>query len=279
MVEQESDELQSVDVQGDMPAEDATEPQAKEDELSNLDRAKAFMRALYTGGEANPADFGFKTDGEAQAACKNCQSLEKQLQDATTKASETDGLYRRMAADFENYRRRIDREREEFQTVGVKKVIEALLPALDDLDRAQASLTSNLPPEKIIESMKVVCNSLNRALEQVGVKQLNVIGEQFDPRLHEPVQQIETDEFADNAVMHELRKGYTLNDKVIRPALVNVATGKPQAETEESSTDSKAKSATEEPVVDEKLPTTVYDLGDEEQYEQSTALGEEADRE
>lgn len=59
MVEQESDKLQSIEGEQDSPADDAGQPQEKEDELSNLDRAKAFMRALYTGGEANPADFGF----------------------------------------------------------------------------------------------------------------------------------------------------------------------------------------------------------------------------
>jgi hypothetical protein len=120
----------------------------------------------------------------------------------------------------------------------------------------------------------------------VGVKQLSVVGEQFDPRLHEPVQQIETDEFPDNAVMHELRKGYTLNDKVIRPALVNVALSasasgevKPTKTGELKASEDQGNVPDTLPVEPEKVlsddkPPTVYDLGDLEQYDKPADIDE-----
>jgi hypothetical protein len=83
-------------------------------------------------------------------------------------------------------------------------------------------LNAESPPEKLFESFQLVCSRINQCLENAGLKRLKTQGEFFDPRFHEPVQQIETTEQADGTIIHELRAGYTLADKVIRPALVNV---------------------------------------------------------
>lgn len=195
-------------------------------EASRHEMAKAFMRAVNAGMEVKPGDFGLGAAGAEPAQsgpCMNCQDLESRLAQMTQKAQDAESGYRRMAADFENYRKRVDREREDFLGHGIKKAVEAMLPALDDLDRAQQSLSADLSPEKLMESLKLICNSVKRSLEMIGVKSMEVMGEHFDPRLHEPVQNIETTEAPDGTVLHELRRGYTLNDKVIRPALVNVA--------------------------------------------------------
>ncbi len=165
-----------------------------------------------------------------QEACLNCESLTAQLNAAEQKVKDLDSQYRRLAADFENYRKRIDREREDFIGFGVQRVVEALLPALDDMDRAMNNLSVETDPEKLLESLRLVYDRITCCLEQVGVKTLKAEGEHFDPRFHQPVQQILTTEFPDGSVIHELRKGYTLLDKVIRPALVNVASNHPSSE-------------------------------------------------
>jgi hypothetical protein len=128
-----------------------------------------------------------------------------------------------LAADFENYRKRIDREREEFQAVGMQKALEAILPALDDLDMAQSKLTEKTEPKVMLDSLKMVCNRFGRCLEQVAIKQMQPIGEPFDPMYHEPVQEVPTNDVPDGCVAHQLRNGYMFRDKVLRPALVNVA--------------------------------------------------------
>lgn len=212
---------------------DAVAPPSEESAKEKEDRqskAKAFYRAMYAGGEApDPETFGLdlgakqqggQNDKGAQLAINN---LENALRDSEGKATEWENSYKRLAADFENYRKRIDREREEFQAVGMQKALEAILPALDDLDMAQSKLTEKTEPKVMLDSLKMVCNRFNRCLEQVGIKQMQVIGEAFDPMYHEPVQEVPTNEVPDGAVAHQLRNGYMFREKVLRPALVNVA--------------------------------------------------------
>ena len=192
-----------------------------------MNAAKAFYRAMYAGEDVVPDEFGLAGKAEAvqerQGPCGNCAYLEQQLAEAQAKATENENLYKRMAADFENYRRRLDREREEFAATGTQKGIEAILPAMDDLDRAKQTLTTSVDPKQFLESMNLIYNRFTKCLEGLGIKPLEVIGEPFDPRNHEPVQEIQTNLFPDGAVMHELRKGYSYKDKILRPTLVNVA--------------------------------------------------------
>lgn len=201
-----------------------------------MDAAKAFFRAMNAGADATPQDFGLNVEqsndqGEEMGAsevaagpCLNCSDLEQQLSDTEQKAKDIEQLYRRMAADFENYRKRIEREKEEYLSQGVRVAIEKLMPALDDLERAQVSLQGNLSPEKLLEGLRLVYGRIDRCLEQMGVKVIKALGEPFDPRWHEPVQEIESDH-PEGHVAVELRRGYALNDKVIRPSLVNVSAG------------------------------------------------------
>ncbi len=207
------------------PTEESTKE--KEDRQS---KAKAFYRAMYAGGDTpDPETFGLdlgakapagQNDKGAQLAINN---LENALRDSEGKASEWENSYKRLAADFENYRKRIDREREEFQAVGMQKALEAILPALDDLDMAQSKLTEKTEPKVMLDSLKMVCSRFGRCLEQVGIKQMQPIGEPFDPMYHEPVQEVPTNDVPDGAVAHQLRNGYMFREKVLRPALVNVA--------------------------------------------------------
>lgn len=212
----------------------------KEAKSSRMDGAKAFFRALYAGGdEESLPEMGLEGTTEAQSSvqrgsCKSCEGLQLQLSEAERKTAEYENLYKRMMADFENFRRRVEREREEYQSAGVHRTVESLLPALDDMDRALATLTSDTSKEKLLEGIKLVFSRLSRCLEQVGVKPLMSVGEPFDPKFHEPVQEVETTEFPDGAVVQELRRGYIINDKVIRPALVNVASNSGQGQVETS---------------------------------------------
>jgi molecular chaperone GrpE len=210
--------------------DESTKEEASEDRATRMNAAKAFYRAMYAGEDVVPDDFGMKSaaggggdDSHRSGPCPNCARLESQASENLAKAQEMENLYKRMAADFENYRRRLDREREEFAGAGVQKAIEAVLPAMDDLDRAKQTLHSSIDPKAILESLNLVYTRFTKCLEGLGIKPLEVIGTPFDPRMHEPVQEIPTNQFADGAVMHELRKGYSFKDKILRPTLVNVA--------------------------------------------------------
>ncbi|HEY9784279.1 MAG TPA: nucleotide exchange factor GrpE [Candidatus Obscuribacterales bacterium] len=236
------EEKDQVDTQSGGEAADAQEQSAPgpsanaeskaEDRNSRMSAAKAFYRAMYAGEEVNPDDFGIQLaegGGSAPAQtgprgeCMSCKSLEAHVAELEAKVAETEGLYKRMAADFENYRRRMDREREEFAGTGMMRALEGILPALDDLDRAQGSLNEAMEPKAMLESLSLVYNRFARCLEGLGAKAMEVIGQPFDPRLHEPVQEIPTNDYPDGTVVHELRRGYMFKDRILRPALVNVS--------------------------------------------------------
>jgi molecular chaperone GrpE len=261
-------------------ADEQASEEPTEERGSRMDAAKAWFRQMNAGADSPAPEVDMtRPTGERSAAggsgggaavrstgeqgssggpCRNCQGLEVQLRETEQKATESESLYKRMAADFENYRRRVDREREEFLAQGIQKFAEAMLPALDDMDRALGTLNAEMPSDKLLESLKLVQNRITGSMEKVGLKPLVALGEHFDPRFHEPVQEVETNDFPDGSVMQELRRGYILNEKVIRPALVNVASnsgGASQAQATEESPEQRTP-ATEEDGV------KVYDLTD-----------------
>lgn len=191
----------------------------QEEKSSRMDAAKAFFRAMYAGDEPQNQ----QAEGAAPVDSRRVKELEQQCAQLEQKATEAENLYRRMAADFDNFRRRVERDRDELGNAGIRKVVEAIIPALDDLDRAMTYLTPETPADKVIESFGLVANRISQCLETAGLKRLKTIGEQFDPRYHEPVQQIPSTEHVDGSIMHELRGGYALGERVIRPAMVTVA--------------------------------------------------------
>jgi molecular chaperone GrpE len=259
MEEQEEPKNEQVTEQSEQPA---TGKEASTERASRMDAAKAFFRALNAGDDMQTT--GQSADNAQGGACSSCAYMEQQVKEAEQKTTEADFLYKRMAADFENYRKRTDREREEFQSIGMQKIVEALLPALDDMDRAASSLNEETPPAKLLESLKLVYNRITKCMEQLGVKPLVAVGEQFDPKYHEPVQEVETTEFPDGAVVQELRRGYTLNDRVIRPSLVNVASNSQQ---DASATENLG---TAESIITDEQGGKIYDLSDLEQDSEQT---------
>lgn len=241
------------------PAQDAPPPKKEEEKGGRMSAAKAFYRAMYAGEDAAPEDFGIdmgKPAGSGQSSAADQQrirDLEQHVSELETKNAETETHMKRLAADFENYRRRTEKEREEFSANGALRAIEAILPALDDLDRAQMTLNVNMEAKAILEAFKLCANSFTRCLEQVGAKPLTVIGEPFDPRLHEPVQEIKTNEYPDSTVIHELRRGFMFKDRVLRPALVNVTASLSEEEAAEQEA-AKAKAAAAAPAAEAPPP-------------------------
>lgn len=138
-----------------------------------------------------------------------------------------DRLARRQA-DFENYRKRVERERNETYNRVVADVAAKLLPVLDNLKRAletEASVEASESDEfrHFLSGVDLIYKQLNGVLDALGVKPIAAVGEQFDPHVHEAVVTEATDDYEPDTVMQELVVGYRLGDKLIRPALVKVA--------------------------------------------------------
>ncbi len=131
--------------------------------------------------------------------------------------------YIRLAADFENFRKRQAQEREGLLKYGAEGTLTKLLPVLDSFERAQKSFASEDSIEKMKESFDALQKQFLETLEKIGLEKIETTGKEFDPKMHEAVMQTPTEEHPDNTIIAELQSGYKLCDKVVRPALVNVA--------------------------------------------------------
>lgn len=126
----------------------------------------------------------------------------------------------RLQAEFDNYRKREARERAEFRDVAMAKVIE---PLLQPLDNFYLALKAQGTPEQFRAGVELIARQMEEALRSLGVQPIEAVGAQFDPHLHEALGQVETKEAPDHQVVDEVRRGYKLRDRLLRPALVRVA--------------------------------------------------------
>ena len=130
--------------------------------------------------------------------------------------------WQRAAADFQNFKRRVEQERSESARLSSAALVINLLPVYDDLDRAVASVDSTLAGLNWVQGVSAIHQKFGRLLEAMGVREVDAVGEQFDPARHEAIGRQPGEE---GKVLHVAQKGYSLHDKVIRPAMVIVGEG------------------------------------------------------
>ena len=126
----------------------------------------------------------------------------------------------RMQADFDNARKRAAREQQDFRDYALADTIKALIPVLDSFDRA---LKSSPEKSEFHAGVELIHKQLQDALAKIGVQQVSAEGAQFDPRYHEAIEMVDTEDAKDNQVLEELQRGYKLKDRLLRPAMVRVA--------------------------------------------------------
>jgi len=132
--------------------------------------------------------------------------------------------YIRLAADFDNFRKRQAQERESLLKYGAESTVSKLLEVMDNFERGLKAIETVDDCDKLKECYNLAYKNFYDVMSKIGVEAIKAIGEEFDPNLHEAVMQTPTDEHAEQTIIAELQKGYKLGDKVIRPTLVNVAT-------------------------------------------------------
>jgi molecular chaperone GrpE len=158
---------------------------------------------------------------EESADVENSSSDDSKLKEEYDKLNQQ---YVRLAADFDNYRKRQAQERENLIKFGTETALKSLIEVLDNFERGQKALENVDDVEKVKESFNLVHRQVCEALTKLGLEEIKAIGEEFDPNFHEAVMQTPTSEHPEHTVITELQKGYKLGDKVLRPTLVNVAT-------------------------------------------------------
>ena len=149
--------------------------------------------------------------------------LKQELEKERKLALEYKEHLQRLQADFENYRKRVEKEREDFVKFSKEDLIHELLSVLDNFETALHHVRNATEPKKIIEGIELVERQLHNILKKEGLQVIEAKGKLFDPRLHEALMKVENKDVPENTVIEELQKGYTLSGKVIRPAQVKVA--------------------------------------------------------
>ena len=155
---------------------------------------------------------------EGDTTCNSCEKLQEKL-------DVLNNQYVRLAADFDNFRKRQMQERESLLKYGAENTLKLILPVLDNYERAKKSCENIEDVEQLKNSFEVVFKQLFDVLDKAGLKRIETKGQIFNPNIHDAVMQTPTNEYPDQTIIEELQAGFMLEDRVLRPALVNVATG------------------------------------------------------
>jgi molecular chaperone GrpE len=166
---------------------------------------------------------------EETAATENgaVEELERRLAEVEAERDERVADLQRVAADFDNYRKRSVRDQEALVARAHERLVKQLLPVLDNLERALVAATEH-EEEQVLEGVELVLRELNEALKKEGLEEIETDG-RFDPHVHEALL-TQPSEAEEGAVIEVLQKGYRLGDRVLRPARVVVSQGPPEAE-------------------------------------------------
>lgn len=170
----------------------------------------------------------FKKEGETEVKEQKVTEAEPQAELENKLQEDFNNLnnqYLRLAADFDNFRKRQAQERESLIKYGAEDSLKKLIEVLDNFDRAKQAISNTEDIQQVKESFDVLYNQIFDNLSKLGLEVIQAQGQEFDPNFHEAVMQTPTSEQPENHVIMELQKGYKLGDKVLRPTLVNVATG------------------------------------------------------
>ncbi len=194
-----------------------------------LDEDKGQVAASSDAQKAQPVPEPAVDEKAEKSAAKpeekpaDIKALQQELEKQTELSKHHLDQWKRTAAGLENYRRRAEKEREELLRFGDAVLITKLLPVLDDFERAFQTVPATLSDFTWIEGVALIERKLRLLLEQQGLREVDALGKPFDPKFHQAVLQEESTAYPDGYIVAVLQKGYTLHDRVLRPAMVKVA--------------------------------------------------------
>ena len=178
--------------------------------------------------ESNPFNKDMDLDNTAKAE-ENKETEQTEAKEVSkdnelqAKYDELNNKYIRLAADFENFRKRQAQEREDLLKYGAVNTLKQLIEHLDNFDRGQKAVENIEDCQKVKDSFNLVMKQMKDTLTKLGLEVIETKGKEFDPNFHEAVMQTPTSEHPEGTIINELQKGYKVGDKVLRASLVNVA--------------------------------------------------------
>lgn len=189
-----------------------TEQEAAEDMSQEQTDAQA--------AEDQPDDKDVQTEDKKRFFGKKKDKKDKQIEDLT---AQLDDLRKRNLAEFENFRKRTEKEKSTMFDMGAKSVLEKLLPIIDNFERGFAGLSEEQMSDPFVSGMDMVYKQLVKALADMGVEPIEAVGKPFDPNLHNAVMHVEDENIGENTVAQEFQKGYLYHGSVVRHSMVQVA--------------------------------------------------------
>ena len=172
--------------------------------------------------EAKASETDKETE-KSEDAGKKEKAPEKKKDPKDEKIDELNDKLRRSMAEFDNYRKRTDKEKSAMYEIGAKDVIEKILPIVDNFERGLNTIPEDAKGTAFAEGMEKIYKQFVKTLDDLGVKPIEAIGKPFDPNFHNAVMHVEDENLGENVVAAELQKGYTYKESIVRHSMVQVA--------------------------------------------------------
>lgn len=193
---------------------------AAEAENENLEaeHAEAENGETSAGSESQEAE-----TKETEKESKESEAKEARKDPKDAQIEELQDRLKRQMAEFDNFRKRTEKEKAAMYEIGAKDIIEKILPVLDNFERGLAAVPEDEKGSSFAEGIEKIYKQFVKTLEDAGVETIEAVGQQFDPNLHNAVMHVEDENLGENVVAVELQKGYTYKDSIVRHSMVQVA--------------------------------------------------------
>lgn len=173
--------------------------------------------------DANADSLSLENESAGEGSPETALTLEAELKEAKTQADDYYNRLQRLQAEFDNFRKRTFKEKEELVKYASERVVKELLPVIDNFERALEAAKNTQDFAALAQGVEMIFRQLNGVLGKEGLAEIEAVGQAFDPNLHEAIMQVDSEEHPANTVVEEVQKGYYLKDKVLRPSMVKVS--------------------------------------------------------
>ena len=208
--------------------EEEEKKKASEEKSENPEEAKTGEEPVeekeenVSGEKETSQDKGKEAEEEDNKKKHHGKKDKKEKKDPRDeKIADLEDRVKRQMAEFENFRKRTDKEKSQMYDMGAKNVIEKILPVIDNFERGLESIPEG-SDKAFVDGMQMIYKQLSGELEKLGVKPIEAVGQPFDPNFHNAVMQTESEEYESGTVAQELQKGYMYHDTLVRPSMVAV---------------------------------------------------------
>ena len=192
------------------------------EEVSEAEETEAETEAAESGEQAEETEESEAEDGQEAPADEKKGFFKKKKDKKDEQIEDLNDRLKRQMAEFDNFRKRTEKEKAQMFDMGARTIIEKILPVIDNFERGLAAVPEEQKDDAFVTGMDKVYKQMLTELDAIGVKPIEALGKEFDPDLHNAVMQVESEEYEPGTVAQELQKGYTYKDNVVRHSMVAV---------------------------------------------------------